>query len=132
MVEVIKYHHEYQCDKCGFKMEIESIEKDIKNINQEAEGIPSKCFRPKCGGNINPRIISKEQARLEGLRKANAEASAEAYKLASMAEQANPNPMVAVSDPDGRKSPEQIPQKTLDSLESKVTPLLTNLEEDDR
>lgn len=126
------YTHQFICDTCKFLIEIQSPEKDIKNINQESEGIPSKCFRPKCGGNINPRIISKEQARLEGLRKANAEASAEAYKLASMAEQANPNPMVAVSDPDGRKSPEQIPQKTLDSLESKITPLLTNLEEDDR
>ena len=127
---VEKYTHQFQCDICKFLIEIQSTEPDIKNVNQEAEGIPTKCFRPKCGGNINPRIISKEQARLEGLRKANAEASAQAYKMASMAEQANPNLMVEVSDPDGRKSPEQIPQKTLESLESKITPLLTNLEEE--
>ena len=127
MSEENKYHHQFVCDKCGFKMEIESPEKDIKKINQEEEGVPLKCLKPRCGGILRGKTLTPDEVRLDGLRRANAQASAEAFKMASIYKEGNEPKMVLVDDPDGKKGAERVPESVITSLESKAREALNNL-----
>jgi hypothetical protein len=109
------------------KMDIESPEKDIKKVNQEDEGVPLKCLKKTCGGILRGKTLTLDEVRLDGLRRANAQASAEALKMASIYKEGNAPKMVLVDDPDGKRGAERVPESVLNSLEEKANQALEGL-----
>lgn len=121
------YTHQYLCDKCGFKMEIQSSQKDGTKINQIDEGVPFNCLKPKCFGEMRLKVLSPDEQRLDALRKANAMASAEAMKMAGIYKEGNEPKMVLVDDPDGKRGAERVPESVVKSLEDKANQALQGL-----